>query len=232
MREATIQAQLAAVRAEFARVEAEYRVLVDLTANYERWLAIVRGDDEPTSTAETAQPADESGGAETGAAGAGAAVEHTHAAAVADDRPEVTAESAVAAVAAAPAPPGESAAPAWASAEPAATGAVSPSVLSIGVDDSADQWDSADQVAEPDQETPIAEPALIAAHEPFAPPAVRGDPADAPEGLADAFGSSDRAPFWSEPRPADGSGDGDWAHQLESVDIVDPAEAPNPESGT
>ena len=230
MREATIQAQLAAVRAEFARVEAEYKVLVDLTANYERWLAIVRGDDEPTSTAETAQPAEESRGAESETAGA--AVEHTHAAAVADDRPEATAESAAVAAAAAPAPPDEPAAPAWASAEPAATRAVSPSVLSIGVDDSADQWDSADQVAGPDQETPIAEPALIAAHEPFAPPAVSSDPADSAEELADAFGSSDRAPFWSGPRPADGSGDGDWAHQLESVDIVDPAEGPNPESGT
>jgi hypothetical protein len=47
MQEATIRAQLAAIRSEFKRVEAEYLVLRDLTQDYVRWLGILGLEDEP-----------------------------------------------------------------------------------------------------------------------------------------------------------------------------------------
>jgi hypothetical protein len=53
MREVDIRAQLAAVRAELERVEPEYRVLVDLTSAYRRWLAALGLDEE---TADPTRP--------------------------------------------------------------------------------------------------------------------------------------------------------------------------------
>ena len=59
MRETTIRERLDETRAELERVEAEYRILLDLTRAYERWLTILGLPFEPAVAMRAERPAEQ-----------------------------------------------------------------------------------------------------------------------------------------------------------------------------